>query len=53
MEIRSRLMAAMTDEAKRAVDEGVVKSIDDADLALILGAGFPAVRGGLLRSTQS
>lgn len=51
--IQSRLMAVMTDEVKRAVDEGVVKTIDDADLALILGAGFPAVRGGLLRSIQS
>ncbi|HEY4246188.1 MAG TPA: 3-hydroxyacyl-CoA dehydrogenase NAD-binding domain-containing protein [Lacunisphaera sp.] len=52
-EIQNRLMAVMTDEAKRAVDEGVVKTADDADLALILGAGFPVVRGGLLRSMQS
>lgn len=53
IEIQNRLMAVMTDEAKRAVDEGVVKTAGDADLALILGAGFPAVRGGLLRSLES
>jgi 3-hydroxyacyl-CoA dehydrogenase/enoyl-CoA hydratase/3-hydroxybutyryl-CoA epimerase len=47
-EIRSRLHAAMVAEAKRALAEGVVKSADEADLALLLGAGFPAFRGGLL-----
>jgi 3-hydroxyacyl-CoA dehydrogenase len=47
--IQNRLMSVMRTEAKRAVDEGVVKSEDEADLALILGAGFPAFRGGLLR----
>ncbi len=52
-EIQNRLMAVMIDEAKRAIDEGIVKTIDDADLALILGAGFPSFRGGLLRSIRS
>jgi 3-hydroxyacyl-CoA dehydrogenase/enoyl-CoA hydratase/3-hydroxybutyryl-CoA epimerase len=47
--IQNRLMAVMRDEAKRTVDDGVVKSADEADLALILGAGFPTFRGGLLR----
>jgi 3-hydroxyacyl-CoA dehydrogenase/enoyl-CoA hydratase/3-hydroxybutyryl-CoA epimerase len=51
-EIQSRLMGVMTDEVKRAIDEGVVKTPDDADLALILGAGFPAFRGGVLRSVR-
>jgi hypothetical protein len=27
----------------------VLKTADEADLALLLGAGFPAFRGGLMR----
>ncbi|MFM1851049.1 MAG: hypothetical protein RIS54_733 [Verrucomicrobiota bacterium] len=46
--IAERLMAVMVDEARRCVAEGVVASADDADFALLSGAGFPAARGGLL-----
>jgi len=49
-EIRTRLNGVLRDEMNRALAEGVVKSPDDADLALLLGAGYPAYRGGLLRS---
>ncbi|MFZ9683520.1 MAG: 3-hydroxyacyl-CoA dehydrogenase family protein, partial [Cephaloticoccus sp.] len=47
--IAERLMVVMVDEARRCVAEGVVASVDDADFALLSGAGFPAARGGLLR----
>jgi hypothetical protein len=42
-------MRVMADEAERCLEEGVVKSADDVDFALLSGAGFPAFRGGLLR----
>ena len=45
----SRLMDVMIAEARRCLDEGVALSADDVDFALLVGAGFPAFRGGLLR----
>jgi 3-hydroxyacyl-CoA dehydrogenase / enoyl-CoA hydratase / 3-hydroxybutyryl-CoA epimerase len=48
-DIAERLMRVMVDEAERCLAEGVVKSADDVDFALLSGAGFPAFRGGLLR----
>ena len=47
-EITNDLMSVMVDEAKRCLAEGVVKSADDVDFAVLSGAGFPAWRGGLL-----
>lgn len=47
-EIARRLMHVMVAEARRCVEEGVVLSPEDADFALLSGAGFPATRGGLL-----
>jgi 3-hydroxyacyl-CoA dehydrogenase/enoyl-CoA hydratase/3-hydroxybutyryl-CoA epimerase len=52
-EIQTHLMAVMCDEAQRCLDEGVVKSPDDIDFALLSGAGFPAFRGGLMRFARS
>lgn len=43
------LMSVMAAEAERCLGEGVVKSADDIDFALLTGAGFPAFRGGLMR----
>ncbi len=48
VEIVGRLMRVMVGEAERCLAEGVVKSADDVDFALLSGAGFPADRGGLL-----
>ncbi len=48
-EIASHLMHVMIDEARRCLAEGVVRSPDDVDFALLSGTGFPAFRGGLLR----
>ena len=51
--IADRLMGVMIAEAKRCLDEGVLKSPDDVDFALLMGAGFPAFRGGLMRYAKS
>lgn len=48
-EITERLMRVMVDEAERCLAEGVVRSPEDVDFALLAGAGFPVFRGGLLR----
>lgn len=47
--IQAQLNGVLIDETRRVLAEGVLKSPDDADLALLLGAGFPAWRGGLMR----
>ena len=40
------MLAPMVDECKKAVQEGVVDSSDDADAGMIFGTGFPSFRGG-------
>jgi 3-hydroxyacyl-CoA dehydrogenase/enoyl-CoA hydratase/3-hydroxybutyryl-CoA epimerase len=47
--IQDRLNGVMIGETRRVLAEGVLRSPDDADFALLMGAGFPAVRGGLMR----
>jgi len=44
-----RLVLAMVNEAARCLDEAVVSSGEEVDLAMILGTGFPPFRGGLMR----
>jgi 3-hydroxyacyl-CoA dehydrogenase len=51
--IQDRLNGVMIEETRRVVAEGVLKTPDEADLALLLGAGFPAFRGGLLRYARN
>jgi 3-hydroxyacyl-CoA dehydrogenase len=51
--IADRLNGVMIEETKRVLAEGVLKSPGDADLALLLGAGFPAYRGGLMRYART
>lgn len=51
--IAEKLNGVMIDETKRVLAEGVLKTPDEADLALLLGAGFPAFRGGLMRYAKS
>ena len=41
-----RMLAPMVDECRKAVQEGVVDSADDADAGMIFGTGFPGFRGG-------
>ena len=45
-DISRRMLAPMVDECKKAVQEGVVDSSDDADAGMIFGTGFPSFRGG-------
>jgi len=51
--ITEKINGVMIDETKRVLAEGVLKTPDEADLALLLGAGFPAFRGGLMRHAKS
>jgi len=46
--IQHRLNGVAADEAKRVLQEGVVKTASDAELALLLGAGFPVFQPGLV-----
>ena len=48
-EIRDRCLYLLVNEATLALEEGVVRSADDVDLAMVTGTGFPPFRGGLLR----
>lgn len=48
-EIQDRLLLAMLLEATRVLEETIVREPLHVDMGLILGIGFPAVRGGLLR----
>ncbi len=48
-EIVERMMIPMVIEAARCLEEGIVDTPTELDMALILGLGFPPFRGGLLR----
>jgi len=48
-EVVARLMVPMAIECNRCLEEGIVASVVDADMALIYGLGFPAFRGGIFR----
>jgi 3-hydroxyacyl-CoA dehydrogenase/enoyl-CoA hydratase/3-hydroxybutyryl-CoA epimerase len=47
--LADRMVLPMVNEAARCLEEQVVRSAGDLDLALILGTGFPPFRGGLCR----
>jgi 3-hydroxyacyl-CoA dehydrogenase / enoyl-CoA hydratase / 3-hydroxybutyryl-CoA epimerase len=47
--LADRMVLPMVNEAARCLEEGVVRSAADLDLALIFGTGFPPFRGGLCR----
>ncbi len=46
-QVRDRALAALADEARRILDEGVVADAADIDLAMITGAGMPFWLGGI------
>jgi 3-hydroxyacyl-CoA dehydrogenase/enoyl-CoA hydratase/3-hydroxybutyryl-CoA epimerase/3-hydroxyacyl-CoA dehydrogenase/enoyl-CoA hydratase/3-hydroxybutyryl-CoA epimerase/enoyl-CoA isomerase len=52
-ELQDRLFLPMLTEASRVLTEGIVREPGDVDMGLILGIGFPAFRGGLLRWADS
>ena len=48
-----RMVLAMINEASLILDEKIVASAAELDLAMIMGTGFPPFRGGLLRYADS
>ncbi len=48
-EIVARCMVPMVNEVARCLEEGIVASPAEADMALIYGIGFPPFRGGACR----
>ena len=52
-EILNRCTLRMLGEAVRCLEEGIVSSAAELDAAVILGAGFPRCRGGILRYAEA
>lgn len=48
-EIISRMMVPMATELARCLEENIVDTAAEADMALIYGLGFPPFRGGIFR----
>jgi 3-hydroxyacyl-CoA dehydrogenase/enoyl-CoA hydratase/3-hydroxybutyryl-CoA epimerase/enoyl-CoA isomerase len=48
-DIIARMMLPMAIEMARCLEEGIVGTAAEADLALVYGVGFPPFRGGLFR----
>jgi len=48
-----RMVLRMVNEATLTLDDGVVDGPETLDVAMIMGAGFPPFRGGLLRYADS
>ncbi|HVR37511.1 MAG TPA: 3-hydroxyacyl-CoA dehydrogenase NAD-binding domain-containing protein, partial [Thermoanaerobaculia bacterium] len=48
-----RMLLSMINEAALILDEKIVASAAELDLAMIMGTGFPPFRGGLLRYADS
>ncbi|MFT7286385.1 MAG: 3-hydroxyacyl-CoA dehydrogenase/enoyl-CoA hydratase/3-hydroxybutyryl-CoA epimerase [Halieaceae bacterium] len=48
-DIIARMMLPMCTELARCLEEGIVGSASEADLALLYGLGFPPFRGGVFR----
>jgi 3-hydroxyacyl-CoA dehydrogenase/enoyl-CoA hydratase/3-hydroxybutyryl-CoA epimerase len=47
--LAERMVLPMVNEAARCLEEGVVRSAGELDLAMIFATGFPPFRGGLCR----
>ena len=52
-EIVARMMVPMVIEVMRCMDENIVGTAAEADMALIMGVGFPVFRGGALKYVDS
>ena len=48
-EIIERMMLPLIFEVARCLEEGIVATAEEADMALIYGIGFPPFRGGALK----
>lgn len=52
-EILNRIICRMLSESVRCLEEKICQSASDIDMGMIMGAGFPPFRGGLLRYGDS
>ncbi|MDX2082706.1 MAG: 3-hydroxyacyl-CoA dehydrogenase NAD-binding domain-containing protein [Rickettsiales bacterium] len=52
-EIVDRCILIMINEAAKCLEENIIKNARYLDMAMIMGAGFPAFRGGILRLADS
>jgi 3-hydroxyacyl-CoA dehydrogenase/enoyl-CoA hydratase/3-hydroxybutyryl-CoA epimerase len=52
-EIENRLVLLMVNEAARCLEEGIVASAGEVDLAMVMGTGFAPFRGGPLRHADT
>jgi 3-hydroxyacyl-CoA dehydrogenase/enoyl-CoA hydratase/3-hydroxybutyryl-CoA epimerase/enoyl-CoA isomerase len=52
-DITARMMIPMCNEIVRCLEDGIVGSAAEADMATIYGIGFPPFRGGPLRHIDS
>jgi 3-hydroxyacyl-CoA dehydrogenase/enoyl-CoA hydratase/3-hydroxybutyryl-CoA epimerase len=52
-EIIDRCILTMVNEVAKCLEEGVVKNARYLDMAMIMGTGFPAFRGGLCKYADS
>ncbi|HBL25251.1 MAG TPA: hypothetical protein DD490_00270 [Acidobacteria bacterium] len=50
--IADRMVLPMVNEAARCLEEGIVRTAGELDLAMIFGTGFPPFRGGLCRQAD-
>ncbi|WP_063664137.1 fatty acid oxidation complex subunit alpha FadB [Aliivibrio fischeri] len=48
-QINARMMIPMINEVIRCLDEGIIASPAEADMALVYGLGFPPFKGGVFR----
>ena len=51
--IVKRCMLMMINEAAMTLEEGIIEKASYLDIAMIMGTGFPAFRGGILRYSDS
>jgi 3-hydroxyacyl-CoA dehydrogenase/enoyl-CoA hydratase/3-hydroxybutyryl-CoA epimerase len=51
--LQERMILRMIDEAARCLEEEVVRTAGELDLAMIFGTGFPPFRGGVLRHADA
>jgi len=52
-DIIARMMVPMATELARCLEEGIVETAAEADMALVYGTGFPPFRGGVFRWVDS
>lgn len=52
-DVQQRLRCSEALQALQCLEEGVIARAEDADLASVLGLGFPKSRGGVLRDVEA